>query len=192
MTEMGKDGWNMSIKRKGVILVLLVGILSTAVYLSGNYEDPALDITKSVETGKNLGEAQQVMASDATQEDAQQTMAMGSYFDKARLTRQQSRDEAVELLEEVAYSEASDENTIQMALQQITTLAQYTEQEGRMENLIRAKGFQDCVVSIGEEGVNVTVSGEGLDDQMVAQIQDIVISETGVSGDQIRINEAKA
>lgn len=182
----------MSIKRKGVVLVLLVGILSTAVYLSGNYQDPALDITKSVETGKNLGEAQQVMASDVTEEEAQQTMAMGSYFDKARLTRQQSRDEAVEMLQQVAYDEASDENTIQMALQQITTLAQYTEQEGRMENLIRAKGFQDCVVSIGEDEVTVTVSGEGLDDQMVAQIQDIVLSEVDVSGDQIRINEAKA
>lgn len=183
----------MSIKRKGVILVLLVGILSTAVYLSGNYEDPALDITQSVETGKNLGEAQQVMAPDeTTEQEAQQTMATGSYFDKARLTRQQSRDEAVELLEQVAYNEASDENTIQMALQQISTLAQYTEQEGRMENLIRAKGFQDCVVSIGEGDVTVTVSGEGLDDQMVAQIQDIVLSEMDISGDQVHISEAKA
>ncbi len=187
---MGKDEFGMSIKRKGVILVLLVGILSTAVYLSGNYEDPALDITQSVETGKNLGQAQQVMAQE---EEATQTMAQSSYFDKARLNRQQSRDEAIELLEEVAYNESSDENTIQMALQQILTLADNTEKEGRMENLIRAKGFQDCVVQIGENDVTVTVSGEGLNEQTVAQIQDVVLNEmAGMSGDQIRINEAKA
>lgn len=186
--DMGKDEFGMSIKRKGVILVLLVGILSTAVYLSGNYTDPAQDITQSVETGKNLGEAQQVMA----QEEAAQTMAQGNYFDKARLNRQQSRDEAVELLEEVAYSESSDENTIQMALQEIMTLADNTEKEGRMENLIRAKGFQDCVVQIGENDVIITVSGEGLTEQSAAQIQDVVLNEVaGISGDQIRIQEAK-
>lgn len=179
----------MTLRRKGLVLALLIGILSLAVYFSGNYEkDPNLDITQAVETGKNLGQAQMV-----SQEDSQTVEAMkkDGYFDQARLTRQQTRDEALELLREVSENEASDENTIQQALMKMEDIADNIQAEGKMENLLRAKGYQNCLVYIAEDEVNVMVEANGLDDIKTAQIRDIVLSNCNAAAEQIKIVDVK-
>ncbi|MGI6030442.1 MAG: SpoIIIAH-like family protein [Eubacteriales bacterium] len=180
----------MSLKRKAMVLAMLVGILSLAVYLSGNYqENPSLDATEAVETGRQLGQAQQV---DGQSDEAVETMQEDSYFDQARLTRQQTRDEALELLREVTENDAGDENTIQQALLQMEVIADNIQTEGKMENLLRAKGFTDCLVYVGEGEVNVLVESDGLDDTQTAQIRDVVLESTSVSADQIKIVDVKS
>ena len=56
-----------------------------------------------------------------------------------------------------------------------------------IENLIKAKGFQDAVVLIDNDTANVIVQADKLSEQEVAQIQDIVTRQTGISIDNIKI-----
>lgn len=56
-----------------------------------------------------------------------------------------------------------------------------------IENLIKAKGFQDAVVMIDNGIVNVIVQTDKLSEEEVAQIVDIVSRQTGVSLDNIKI-----
>ena len=67
------------------------------------------------------------------------------------------------------------------------------ETEGKMENLIKAKGFEDCMVYYdGEkEKVDVVIKTGGLLDNEVAQIRDIVVQETGAPVENIAIVEVK-
>ena len=62
-----------------------------------------------------------------------------------------------------------------------------------MENLIKAKGFVDCVAFIDNGTVNITVmtSGDGLTADQVAQIRDIVLSKCSVSAQNITVVEVK-
>lgn len=58
------------------------------------------------------------------------------------------------------------------------------------ENLIMTKGFDNCVILINEESVNVVVCiKDGLNTERVAQIQNIVSREIGTDVENIHIME---
>ena len=75
----------------------------------------------------------------------------------------------------------------------IQVMADNAVVESRIENLVIAKGYADCVAFINDNGVNVIVSKteNGLTDTDVARIRDIVISEANVTADAIKIIETE-
>ena len=119
--------------------------------------------------------------------------SVGSYFDTARLSRQQSRDNALSLLREAASQENVEQGALDEANRAIQTLAGYTMLEGQIENLVIAKGYADCVAFMGENSISVVVSAaeDGLQTEDVAKITDIVLSETKYTADQLTIMEAE-
>ena len=71
----------------------------------------------------------------------------------------------------------------------IQVLAGYTMKEAQIENLVTAKGYQDCVAFMGEDGISIVVSTDDgeLTAEDVAKITDIAKSETGYSASGIKI-----
>ena len=145
-------------------------------------------------------DAEMVYAEDeammASEMDFEKTlMTSGTeYFAEARLTRQVSRDEALELLQTAASSEAASQETIDSAMNAISNMAACSLQEAQIENLLLAKEFDDCVVYIGTDSVTVAVPApvEGLSEQDVARITEVICSETEYNATQLSIIEVKA
>lgn len=115
------------------------------------------------------------------------------YFAEARLTRQVSRDEALQLLQTAATAETASQETIDSAMNAISVMATNSMQESQIENLLIAKEFADCVVYIGNDTVTVAVPApeEGLSEEAVARITDIICSETAYQAGQLSIIEVK-
>ena len=116
----------------------------------------------------------------------------GDYFASARLTRQQARDNAVSLLQEAAQQPDASEAALNEASEGIQVLANYTMKEAQIENLVTAKGYQDCVAFMGDGSVSVVVStgDEALQAEDVARIADIAMSETGFPASGVKIMSA--
>lgn len=116
------------------------------------------------------------------------------YFAEARLTRQVSRDEALELLQTAASAETASQETIDSAMNAISVMATNSMQESQIANLLIAKEFADCVVYIGNDTVTVAVPApaEGLSAEAVAQITDIICAETPYQAAQLSIIEVKS
>ena len=116
------------------------------------------------------------------------------YFAEARLTRQVSRDEALELLQTAASSESASQETIDSAMNAISAMATSSMKEAQIENLLIAKDFDDCVVYIGNGTVTVAVPApsEGLTEEAVARITDIICNETEYQAAQLSIIEVRA
>ena len=59
--------------------------------------------------------------------------------------------------------------------------------------MIVAKGFDDCVVFMTDDGITVTVAEPegGLDSAGVAKIKDIITTETEYAADDLKIMEIK-
>ena len=158
----------------------------------------ALNWTYNRRWGK--ADAEMVYAEDkamaTAQMDFEKTLiTSGSeYFAEARLTRQISRDEALELLQTAAASDSASQETIDGAMSAITNMAAWSLQETQIENLLLAKNFEDCVVYIGTDKVTVAVPApvEGLSEEAVARITDVICSETDYSPSQLSIIEVKA
>lgn len=133
-------------------------------------------------------------ALDGGAADAAAPAESNGYFAEARLTRQQSRDNALDLLEQAAATDGASQEVIDSAMNEIAAMAGFSLQEAQVENLLLAKGFSDCVVFIGGEEVTVAVPAplEGLSQADVARITDTVLSETGVPVSALRVIEVKA
>jgi len=70
-----------------------------------------------------------------------------------------------------------------------TDLAQSIETEGKIENLIKAKGFTDVMVYYDTERTDVIVKTDGLLSNEAAQIKDIILKETEIPAENITIVE---
>ena len=180
--------------RRGQMAVLLLAVLlGIGVYLNASYGDSGGDfaITDTLETGsKVLGQAQAV-ASSVVKEPVTKTDAgeENAYFTQARLLRSQTRDESIELLDAIVKNAAADQGAKERAAEDMRTIAKAIEIEGRVEVLVRAKGFNECICYISESGVHIVIQSDGFDKLAATKVKDIVLAEMDISADKIKIVE---
>ena len=193
-------------KRQFTLLTLVVA-LGVAVYLNWEYaktdapfalQDPgAVSANAAVETvtdgttsgvldalpvqealpDKNYGDAQLVSANETSND---------KYFEQARLTRSKTRDEALENAELSETEKTAVTQTLTNTINSITV-------ESDIENMVKAKGFADCVAFIEGEKINLAVKtgSEGLDKSEVAQLRDIILGKMETEAKNISIVEVK-
>ena len=116
--------------------------------------------------------------------------AQGSFFDMYRSERDSVRTQELAYLDAIV-AQGGDEATLSEAQKQKMTLVDCMESELNTENLIRAKGFEEVIVSIHNGSVNVIVDADALTDEQVAQILDIVLRQTGETAENIKVSTAQ-
>lgn len=182
----------MNSKRQ-IILAALVVALGAAVYLNWVFGSNGKDLTANAEEpGTSLGDVLYVGATDIDGVDGTLTATAEEYFSTARLSRKKTRDEAISVMQNTIAT-ATDDAIKLNAADTVLELANNIEAESRIENLVLAKGFSDCMAYVDNESVSVVVAvGEqGLTSAQAAQIHDIALNETDVSVENIRIIEMK-
>ena len=171
--------WKKNLVAAAVLVVVCAGIYVNWVYS----EDQAVaSLTDTLDESKILQNDSAVVSAENTGTD---------YFAAVRLSRQQARDSAVSLLQEaMAYSE--DAETSQES-EQLEQIVQTALTEAQIESLVIAKGYTDCVAYIGDDGISVAVASPegGLQQQDVAVIADVVLSQSTYSVDDIRVVEVQ-
>ena len=149
------------------------------------------DVSKSL--SKNSSENAKETQTDASSEtigDAVLTQAQVSeYVAGARMEREQTHSKTKESLNEIINSTSVSEDAKKEAVDKLTELADIMEKESATEQLLASKGFEDAVVSIGEDSVDVVLNYEELSSSDRAQIEDIVTRKTGYSVSQLVISK---
>ncbi len=177
--------------RKSLIVIVFTVAIAVVLYTDPfNIENstPVADYIYNMNTHndtiKILGEATLVDSNGINGYPNQ-----SGYFVNAQLNKEKSRYEALETLQVVIDSSDSAPDIKDKALDEIMHIASDIEIEATVEEMIKAKGFDDCVAIISGENINVIVKSEGLLTSEVAQITDIVKNETGFEAKNIRIIE---
>ena len=106
----------------------------------------------------------------------------------AKLLKEQTRAKNKETLLEIINSAGLTDEQKQEAVDSMVTMTAIAEKEAAAEILLEAKGFQDVVVSINGDAVDVVVNAPALDDIMRAQIEDIVKRKTEIPAENIIIS----
>lgn len=109
------------------------------------------------------------------------------YFSKVRLERQQTQDELIELAQGIVEATESSGKSKEEAVKQLNRMSDIIQQQMNVENLIIAKGFDDCVAFIQNGECSVVVTGQELKSDLLIAIKDIVMGQTGISFDKIRV-----
>lgn len=126
--------------------------------------------------------------------EASTDTSMSDYFAAIRLARQESRDSAVDTLQEtIAYETGADGEAASTASAQLESMVTTALKEAEIEGLVIAKGYEDCVTYMSEDAISVAVAApaEGLDTEAVAQICDIVTTQSDYTPSQLKIIEVK-
>lgn len=119
--------------------------------------------------------------------DNDNTQTTASYFQTYRSDRESTRDQEMLYYDAIIASETSTENAIKSAEESKLALIEQMEQELVVEGLIKAKGFEDCVVTISGENINAVVKASELSSAQVAQIVSILQAQFNVDIDYIKI-----
>lgn len=192
----------MTMGKRQLVLAALVVALGAAVYLnfalSGNTQLPA---TEAVTSGRELGGTLLVNASGSALGSTPSGSSAASkssvktstedYFSEAELSRQKARDNAKEQLNDILNNANANDAAKKDAVSQAANIAENILKENSIENLIKAKGFSNCIVSIqnGECSVVVKPKGTAQDDAII--IKDIISGQSGITYDKIKIIESK-
>lgn len=184
---------NMIIGKRQIILASLVLGLGIAVYLNWNYSNSNLDspITQAVGSeGTEYGEAQYV--GDTVNEPVTEVSAEPepeTFFAEAKLSRQKARDEAVETLAVTLQDATLTSEQKTTLAERATNIADSIEVEGKIENMIKAKGFTDVMVYYDTERADIILKTSGLTPEQASQIKDIILKETTIEPGNISIVE---
>lgn len=119
---------------------------------------------------------------------------VSDYFANIRLARQESRDSAVEVLQEtIAYETGADDDAASTASAQLESMVSTALKEAEIEGLVIAKGYADCVAYMSDGAISVAVAApeDGLEADAVAQICDIVTTQSDYSPSELKIIEVK-
>lgn len=185
----------MKIWKKNLVAAAVLVTVCSGIYLNWLYTEDAAtaNLTDTLDAEKVMGEDTLVLSEDmaalAAGEDPETTAE--DYFAAVRLSRQEARDNALNLLQEaMAYSEESKAQESALELEQIVQTAL---SEAQIESLVIAKGYTDCVAYMSSDGISVAVASPegGLKQEDVAVIADIVMSQSDYTLSDIRVVEVQ-
>lgn len=182
--------WKKNLVAAAVLVTVCAGIYVNWLYTEEKTQET---LTDTLDYEKVMSDDLLMLSDDmaaiASGEDINTTST--DYFAAVRLSRQQARDNAVNLLQE-AMSYSVDEKTAESAVE-LEDIVQTALSEAQIESLIIAKGYADCVAYMTSDGISVAVSSPegGLQQEDVAVIADIVMSQSDYTLDTIRIVEVQ-
>lgn len=151
-------------KTKIIILTAMVLLLGVTGYLNVALNNSSLQTSTSVITSAN-------------------------YFATYREDRQATRDQELLYYDAIITNESSSDEAVKEAETKKLAIVAQMETELIMEGLIKAKGFEDCIVTNVNPNVKIVVkcADATLTSSEVAQIVSIVKDQTNTSIDNIQI-----
>lgn len=183
------NNWKKNLIAAAVLLVVCAGIYMNWMYTNAKDVD---NLTDKLDAQKVLSENGLVLDADNLDYEGDiNGNTITDYFAAVRLSRQEARDSAVNLLQEaMAYGDGSQSAESNAQLEQIVQTALC---EAQIESLIIAKGYTDCVAYMSDDGISVAVASPegGMQQEDVAVIADIVITQTGFTMEDIRVVEVQ-
>lgn len=181
--------------KKNLIATAVLMTVCSGIYLNWLYTEDAaaVNLVDTLDADKVMSDESLILTDDAAVLSAGEEVATtaSDYFAAVRLSRQQARDSALNLLQEaMSYSDGTKAEESAATLEQIVKTALC---EAQIESLIIAKGYTDCVAYMTNEGISVAVAAPegGLKEADVAVIADIVMAQSEYSLSDIRIVEVQ-
>lgn len=176
---------NLIIGKKQIVIASLTVLLGAAVAVNfavGSGKKANVKPDTQVSANGNYGDTSFV-SNDLSDSEA--------YFAKARLDKQQSRDEAAQVLAGMYQGGDMTLDELTVVESNAKLMSDRINSETKIETMIKAQGFADAICYLSDSGANIIVKTNGLDAAGAAKIKNALLSEVEVPNDNITIVEVK-
>ena len=188
----------MKIWKKNLVAAAVLVTVCSGIYVNWLYteEQATANLAETLDAEKVMSDETLILTEDMAAIAAGEAVdtTATDYFAAVRLSRQQARDSAVNLLQDaMAYTTSAEGSKDVESAMELEEIVQTALSEAQIESLIIAKGYTDCVAYMSPEGISVAVSAPegGLQQNDVAVIADIVMTQSAYSLDDIRVVEVQ-
>ncbi len=154
--------------KKIIVLSVMVLLLVATGVLNFVLNDKLTSATDNV-TGNN-------------QADVTQT-----FFAAAKSDRDATRESEFLYLDAIMQAETSSQSAKDSAEKQKLLLVERMELENNLETLIKGKGFEEAIVTIGDNGVSVVVGSAEVSGEDANQILSVIVGETTFKASDVKI-----
>lgn len=181
----------MKIWKKNMVAAAILVTVCSGIYVNWLYteQQTMADLTQTLDSEKVMSDNMIDLSKENLSASTDTATTASDYFAAVRLSRQQARDSALNLLQEVMAN--PDQTKAAESSANLEEIVQTALTEAQIESMIIAKGYTDCVAYMSPEGVSVAVSTPegGLQTEDVAVIADIVIAQSDFEMGNIRVVE---
>lgn len=114
-------------------------------------------------------------------------VSAGNFFTTYRTDRTDTRNQEIMYLDAIIASSSASAESKTAAETKKAEMIKLMETELVVEGLIKAKGFEDVIVSSSTSNINCIVKSAELNEAEVAQIVDVIKGQTNYDIDNIKI-----
>ncbi len=114
-----------------------------------------------------------------------------SYFTQSRLDRDNMYSQMLDNYQKILENEGLNSDEKSKAQTEIKRISEEKNAIMIAENLIKTKGFEDIVLFVNNGNVSAVVKEEQLDENKIAQIQNIITRELNVEVKKINVSNKK-
>ena len=143
--------------------------------------------TTTEETNKDIAQNTNTSENNTTTQTSA-TVTTDEYFTKSKLERDTMYSQMIESYEKVLNSSNSLETQKQSATEEIKKINDIKNSIMICENLISTKGFTNNIVFVNGDSISVIIGVEQLQQEEVAQIQNIISRELNAEIENIHIS----
>lgn len=165
----------MVFKKKQMIMTALVLMLGIAGYLNYRYDVPEASESTVVQNTElsEPGVGETVMVSAEPKKEKED-----DFMVIKRVERDTARAEMCEELQKALESDGISQQMRDETEAKLSAILDFQEKEATAQNLLSAKGFEETLVYITNEGVTVNIRQNGLSRSDTAKIVDIIYELT--------------
>lgn len=165
-------------------------LVSSNGIVETNTQETALVENQNNEIETNANETALVENNKEQTEETTKTNAKISneYFSQTRLNRESMYSQMLESYQKILENEsiASDQKAI--AQTEIKNINDTKNKIMICENLIKTKGIDDVIIFVNDKSISVVVKAENLEEDKIAQIQNIIAREMNTQINDIHIS----
>lgn len=156
---------------------------------------PQTDDATQEDSSEQKGSSQQTIngaeaeASNTAEQQGGETSPVSSsdYFVTSKLERDKMYSQMLEVYQKVLDSSTSGEAQKQVAVQEIQKINNAKSAITVCENLIKTKGFNNCVIFVNGDSISAVVGSTGLTQEQVDDIQNLIKREMSAKTENIHI-----
>lgn len=194
-------------RKNQVVLLTLALMLVTAGYMNYNNSNNELNISladvgdaqlvsanitdENVIANENEIETEHEVSSNAVENEVTNSSSQ-DYYTQTRLERQTMYSQMLEAYQKILENEKIPADQKSIAANEIKNINDRINAISIIENLIKTKGFEDVIILINDNNINVVVKQDNnLSQEQVAQITNIVSRELKSEIEDIHITVQK-
>ena len=154
-------------------------------------DDSEKDSTKTTET-TNENSSVENLAKETSKEiaktlNSKENMESDTYIVDMKMTREKQRNSLTEQLNEIINNPSTADAAKVEASDIKVEMVKNSDTELKIENLLLAKGYDQAIVFIDSDKVNVVVNMEEITQNDATKIFDIVSNQSGINRENIKL-----